>query len=297
MDDLSSYMESTHNKVKSYFDKGKLVRRDEYLFDYISFREAWVNACLHNDYSTHLGPAVYLFKDHMEIFSYGSPLRVQSKEKFLIGTSKPINPELASLFMKIDNAEESGKGVNTIVENYGKDVFEFSESDLIIKIPYNRKVLSDIDEEIKIGDEVIKVENEVINYEDEVIKVENEVINYENEEIKLQNEVINYEDEEIKVENEVINYEDEEIKCVNEVINIVDEAINNVNEIIKNVDEEILSLEDKIILIIQNFPDVTKKQLVRILDKSMSSIERVLKNSKKIIRVGSRKNGHWEVLD
>ena len=77
----------------------------------------------------------------MEIFSYGSPLRVQSKEKFLIGTSKPINPELASLFMKIDNAEESGKGVNTIVENYGKDVFEFSESDLIIKIPYNEKLL------------------------------------------------------------------------------------------------------------------------------------------------------------
>ena len=75
------------------------------------------------------------------------------------------------------------------------------------------------------------------------------------------------------------------------------EVINHVNEVIKNVDEEILSLEDKIILIIQNFPDVTKKQLVRMLDKSMSSIERVLKNSKRIIRVGSRKNGHWEIIE
>ena len=65
----------------------------------------------------------------MEIFSYGSPLRVQSKEKFLIGTSKPINPELASLFMKLDNAEESGKGINTIVGNNGKDVFKISETD------------------------------------------------------------------------------------------------------------------------------------------------------------------------
>ena len=86
-----------------------------------------------------------------------------------------------------------------------------------------------------------------------------------------------------KVENEEIKCEDEELNCV--------------NELIKNVDEGILSLEDKIILIIQNFPDVTKKQLVRMLDKSMSSIERVLKNSRKIIRVGSRKNGYWEVLD
>ena len=325
LDDLSSYMESTHNKVKSYFYKGKLVRRDEYLFDYISFREAWVNACLHNDYSTHLGPSVYLFNDHMEIFSYGSPLRVQSKEKFLIGTSKPINPELASLFMKLDNAEESGKGINTIVGNYGKDVFKFSETDLTIRIPYNRKVLSDMDEVINCENEEIKCGNEVINCEDEEIKLQNEVINCENEEIKVANEVINCENEEIKCgneeikcgnediksenevincEDEVINCEDEEINCTNEeikvaneVINIVAEVINNVNEIIKNVDEEILSLEEKIILIIQNFPDVTKKQLVIMLDKSMSSIERVLKNSRKIIRVGSRKNGYWEVLD
>ena len=332
LDDLSSYMESTHNKVKSYFDKGKLVRRDEYLFDYISFREAWVNACLHNDYSTHLGPSVYLFNDHMEIFSYGSPLRVQSKEKFLIGTSKPINPELASLFMKLDNAEESGKGINTIVGNYGKDVFKFSETDLTIIIPYNRKVLSDMDEvinceneEIKCGNEEIKVANEVINCEDEAIKLQNKVINCVNEEIKLQNEVINFEDEEIKCENEEIKLQNEVINCTNEVINIVDEAIklqneeikcesevikvanevinivdeviNNVNEIIKNVDEEILSLEEKIILIIQKFPDVTILELMEKTGRSKSSIERVLKNSKRIIRVGSRKNGHWEIIE
>jgi predicted HTH transcriptional regulator len=100
-----------------------------------------------------------------------------------------------------------------------------------------------------------------------------------------------------KDEKEVINYEDEEISCVNEVINIVAEVINNVNEIIKNVDEEILSLEEKIILIIQNFPDVTIFQLMEKTGRSKSSIERVLKNSKRIIRVGSRKNGYWEVLD
>ena len=67
MDDLSSYMQSTHNKVRSFFEQGKLNRRDEFLFDYNAFREAWVNACIHNDYSTHLGPAVYLYNDHMEV--------------------------------------------------------------------------------------------------------------------------------------------------------------------------------------------------------------------------------------
>ena len=43
--------------------------------------------------------------------------------------------------MKIDKAEASGKGINTIVEKYGMDVFEFSETHFTIKIPYNKKVL------------------------------------------------------------------------------------------------------------------------------------------------------------
>lgn len=137
IDDLNSYIKSTHNTVRSFFDSGTTTRRDEFLIDDNSFREGWVNACLHNDYSTHLGPAVYLFSDHLEIFSYGNPLSVQSKEDFLKGVSVPINPELAGIFMKIDKAEESGKGINTIVNKYGEGVFEFSETHLTINIPYN----------------------------------------------------------------------------------------------------------------------------------------------------------------
>ena len=55
--------------------------------------------------------------------------------------SVPLNTELTSVFMKINKAEASGKGINTIVEKYGIDVFEFSETHFTIKIPYNKKVL------------------------------------------------------------------------------------------------------------------------------------------------------------
>ena len=146
IDDLNSYIKSTHNIVRSFFDIGNTARRDEYLIDQEAFREGWINACLHNDYSRHLGPAVYLFSDHLEIFSYGNPLTVQTKDDFLRGVSVPINPELTNIFMKIDKTEASGKGVNTIVKKYGIDVFEFSETHLTIKIPYNVKVLESIQE-------------------------------------------------------------------------------------------------------------------------------------------------------
>ena len=143
MDDLSSYVETAHNKVRSYFDKGTLNRRDECLFDFNAFREAWVNACLHNDYSKHIAPSIYLFNNHMEIISYGSPLKVQTMESFFKGISKPINPELATIFMKIGTVEESGKGVNTIINKYGKEVFVFTGDDLLINIPYNNKALEE----------------------------------------------------------------------------------------------------------------------------------------------------------
>ena len=165
IDDLNSYIKSTHNLIRSFFDNENTARRDEYLIDQESFREGWINACLHNDYSKHLGPAVYLFNDHLEIFSYGNPLSVQTKEDFLRGVSVPINPELTSVFMKIDKAEASGKGINTIVEKYGIDVFEFSETHFTIKIPYNKKVLETI------NSQEITQENIQENIQEKILKI------------------------------------------------------------------------------------------------------------------------------
>lgn len=144
MDDVLSFVESTVNTVRSYFE-GKAQRRDEFLIDKDSFREAWINACLHNDYSTHLAPAVFIYTDHIEIFSYGNALKLLTKEKFLKGVSNPINPELAKIFMRLDYVEESGKGINTIVRKYGESVFEFSDNFLQVNLPYNKLVVADDD--------------------------------------------------------------------------------------------------------------------------------------------------------
>ena len=293
MDDLSSYMESTHNKVKSYFDKGKLVRRDEYLFDYISFREAWVNACLHNDYSTHLGPAVYLFKDHMEIFSYGSPLRVQSKEKFLIGTSKPINPELASLFMKIDNAEESGKGVNTIVENYGKDVFEFSESDLIIKIPYNEKLLGNDTQE------VIDTQTDTqigIQYDtQEVIDTQTDTqigIQYDTQEA-IDTQTDTQTDIQYDTQEAIDTQIDTQIGTQYDTQEAIDTQTNK-NILNNSLKKDIMVQLKKLI---KDNNHITRKELSQIIGVSKATIARYLKEMNDIVYVGSSRNGYWKIIE
>lgn len=137
MDSLRTYIESI-NTVKSYFDNGSFKRRDEFLIDNQSFKEAWQNAIQHNDWSTHTGPAVYLYSDHLEIFSYGSPLEVQSEKDFLKGTSLPVNPELTLIMSKIDKTEQSGKGINTITRRYSSKAFDLSSpTSFTVSFPYN----------------------------------------------------------------------------------------------------------------------------------------------------------------
>lgn len=143
IDNVLDYMETTENIVRSYFD-GKASRRDEFLFNKRAFREAYINSVLHNDWSNKTGPSVFLFKDHLEIYSYGTPLSIQTKDEFLHGKSRPINPELAKVFMKFDKFEESGRGVTTILEAYNESVFDFSsENSFVVRIKYNALAMNE----------------------------------------------------------------------------------------------------------------------------------------------------------
>lgn len=47
------------------------LRKERALFDFPCFREAWLNACLHNRWSGQTPPVVYMFDDRIEIISVG----------------------------------------------------------------------------------------------------------------------------------------------------------------------------------------------------------------------------------
>lgn len=110
-------------------------REEQSLFDYPSFREAWINACLHNDWNNAIAPSVYLFDDRIEIVSYGGIPFGLSKEGFYHGTSMPVNKSLLTVFMMAKYAEQSGHGIPTIVEKYGRNVFSFDDGMLKVTLP------------------------------------------------------------------------------------------------------------------------------------------------------------------
>lgn len=73
--------------------------------------------------------------------------------------------------------------------------------------------------------------------------------------------------------------------------NVTDNVQDNVQENVQENDE------DKIIDYIRNNPNCTLDGMAKAIDKSIKTVQRIIKNSNKIKRVGSDKGGHWEVID
>lgn len=111
-------------------------RKDIPLFDYESFREAWINACLHNRWIEMIPPSVFIYDDRIEVLSYGDLPYNLSKESFYSGTSVPVNRALKDIFMSVGLSEQSGHGVPIIVSQYGKEAFSFESSTIKVTLPF-----------------------------------------------------------------------------------------------------------------------------------------------------------------
>lgn len=108
------------------------------MFNFEAFKEAWINACVHNNWVEKRPPAVFWFDDRLEIMSYGGIPKGMTKEEFLAGKTNPVNEELMSIFLQCDIVEHSGHGVPIVVREYGEKAYEFSQNFITVTIPFDR---------------------------------------------------------------------------------------------------------------------------------------------------------------
>ena len=134
MDQVMNYIESI-NETKVTL--GGSRRKEEKMFDFPSFKEAWQNACLHTKWERGNPPAVYVFSDRIEIISTGGLPGDLNPEEFYRGISKPVNAKLQKIFGQLGYVEQTGHGVPLIISNYGKVAFDIMENYLNVTIPFN----------------------------------------------------------------------------------------------------------------------------------------------------------------
>ena len=120
-------------------EKDRIVERKEVaLFDNKAFREAVINAILHNKWSEGNEPMISVFSDRIEILSRGTLPPNQTMEGFFLGESIPVNEKLSEIFLQLHISEKSGRGVPKITEIYGKEAFKFCENSIVVTIPFKK---------------------------------------------------------------------------------------------------------------------------------------------------------------
>ena len=93
-----------------------------------------------NDWIDGTPPAVYIFNEHLEIISTGGLAGGLTKQDFFSGISKPVNEVLARIFIQLGLIEQTGHGVPLIVNKYNKDVFEFLDNFVKVRIPFTYNI-------------------------------------------------------------------------------------------------------------------------------------------------------------
>ena len=122
----------------TYVDVSSRPRKEKRMFDNKAFEEAWINACVHNLWDTHISPQIYIYEDRMEIESQGELPYGLTEEEFLAGISKPVNPDLMDIFKSCRIVERSGHGVPEVVKVYGKSAYKFSTNTITVTIPFDK---------------------------------------------------------------------------------------------------------------------------------------------------------------
>lgn len=118
-------------------ERNRVLERNEiFLFDSASFREAIINAFVHNNWQRLNAPQVSVYSDRIEILSHGTIGSDQTMNGFFKGISRPVNPSLARILMQLEISDRAGKGVPTIIDRYGKRSFLFEESSITVIIPF-----------------------------------------------------------------------------------------------------------------------------------------------------------------
>lgn len=126
-------------ELKIYYSEKNTI-----LFNFDCVNEAILNALVHNDW-TITEPQISMFHDRLEILSHGGLPIGMTKEQFFDGISKPRNATLMRIFLNMGLTEHTGHGIPTIVEKYGKDVFEIGSNYIRCTIPFEKEVIDQTD--------------------------------------------------------------------------------------------------------------------------------------------------------
>jgi ATP-dependent DNA helicase RecG len=264
----------------SYRGIAGLYRVEKFPVPEEALREAVLNALIHRDYAVGAPIQIRVYRDRLEIWNPGElPEGWQTKNFYKKHASRPYNPAIANAFFRSGEIEAWGRGIQRIVEaceaaKAPRPVISNEARDIWIEFHFPKEI---VDAKTAAAARGNKVENEAIN---EVIKLKTE-----------------------NTKNTISTNGIQKTETAEQGMRSVGntgggEAINEViNEVIKSAAKKISTLR-KLEEILQLNARITIPELAKALKLSKASVERhlqAMRDSGQLRRIGSRKNGQWEL--
>ena len=145
-------------------ERGRILeRKDVPLFDSSAFREALINAFVHNKWIGGNEPMITVFSDRIEILSRGPMPPEQTLDGFFAGESIPVNLKLSEIFLQLHISEKTGRGVPEVTRVYGKNAYNFHQNSIVVTIPFNWIHVIGGENDPVNGSEVDETTNETTN--------------------------------------------------------------------------------------------------------------------------------------
>lgn len=147
-------------------EKDRVVERKEVmLFDQSAYREAVINAFVHNRWVDGNAPMFNGYQDRIEILSRGNLPPNQTVEGFYEGESVPVNRKLSDIFLQLHISERTGRGVPKITEVYGREQIKIKENSIVVTIPFNRLGKAASEADSPVGEEITTADKSVNTYQ------------------------------------------------------------------------------------------------------------------------------------
>ena len=120
-------------------ERNRVVERKEVpLFNADAYREAVINAFVHNRWADFNSPMFCVYSDRLEIISHGALPPKQTVQGFFDGISIPVNRELSDVFLQLHISERTGRGVPKIIGAYDKGIYRFGKNTISIVLPFEK---------------------------------------------------------------------------------------------------------------------------------------------------------------
>ena len=251
-------------------------RIDKRLIDMDALREVFINAIAHNDW-TKFEPVVYIFDDRIEIFSYGGLPKNQTIDMFFKGVSSPRNKALMRILSDLDYVEQTGHGIPDVVKKYGKKIFDIQKNYINVMLPFDEEMIISAKQK----------DNIYMQIEDSTQKEEDTTRKTEDTTRKTEDTTRKEEDTTRKTEEDTTRKEENTTRKEEDTTRKAEDTTRKTEDV---------SIQKTIIELILINPQITKKEIARIIKISENGVKyhiKVLSKKGIVERKGSTKKGYY----